>query len=65
VKLHGGAFDGKVGEVSPHVLSTGFLVVERCPEHGDNAECDCENTMWYGYFAEIGKGAGHFEEVSA
>lgn len=60
VRLCGGRFDGLVSDVHPDVLEVGFLPVPECPRHGAHSYCGCDDELWFGYFAEPGKGAGQF-----
>jgi len=61
IELVGGPFDGlQLEREDNREPENGFLILSRCPRHGDNSGCVCDDEMWYGYYKEKGKGAGSY-----
>lgn len=61
VELVGGPFDGMPAILDGDDIKRGFVMVFRCPRHGDNnSDCDCGDEMWHGYFIAwwLGRGSG-------
>lgn len=50
IRAIGGPLDGHTGNVSEDAVLGGCFIVVVCPRHGLHAECECDDSRWYGYF---------------